>query len=66
MLFKGGGKPREQAASYRPITLLNCDVKILAKVVVLRVGPVLDSIIDGGQTAFVPGRDIAGTFRSAN
>jgi hypothetical protein len=31
----------------------------LAKVVVLRVGPVLDSIIDGGQTAFVPRRDIA-------
>ncbi len=59
LLFKGGGKPREQAASYRPITLLNCDVKILAKVVVLRVGPVLDSIIDCTQTAFVPGRDIA-------
>jgi exonuclease III len=59
LLFKGGGKPREQAASYRPITLLNCDVKILAKVVVRRVGPVLDSIIDSTQTAFVPGRDIA-------
>jgi hypothetical protein len=28
LLFKGGGKPREQPASYRPITLLNCDVKI--------------------------------------
>jgi hypothetical protein len=59
LLFKEGGKPREQTASYRPITLLNCDVKILAKVVVMRMGPVLDSLIDGTQTAFVPGRDIA-------
>ena len=59
LLFKGGGKPREQAASYRPITLLNCDVKILAKVVVQRVGPVLGSVVDSTQTAFVPGRDIA-------
>jgi hypothetical protein len=58
LLFKGGGKPREQAASYRPITLLNCDVKILAKLVAQRMGPVLGSVIDSTQTAFVLGRDI--------
>uniref|UniRef100_A0A383VIX3 Uncharacterized protein n=1 Tax=Tetradesmus obliquus TaxID=3088 RepID=A0A383VIX3_TETOB len=52
LLFKGGGKPRDQAASYRPITLMNCDVKILAKVVVLRAAPVLDSVVDSTQTAF--------------
>ena len=40
-------------------TLLNADVKILAKVLALRYGEVLDSVIDGTQTAFVPGRDIA-------
>ena len=59
LIYKGGGKPRDRANSYRPITLLNADVKILAKVLALRYGDVLDSVIDGTQTASVPGRDIA-------
>lgn len=59
LIYKGGGKPRSDPASYRPITLLNCDVKLAAKVVVHRLGPVLGKVIDPTQTAFVPGRDIA-------
>jgi hypothetical protein len=46
-------------ASYRPITLLNCDLKIVAKVLVQRFGPAMEGVIDSKQTAFVPGRDIA-------
>ena len=59
LIYKGGGKPRADPDSYRPITLLNCDVKIVAKVLVQRLGPVLGSVVDSTQTAFVPGRDIA-------
>jgi hypothetical protein len=59
LIYKGGGKPRTDPASYRPITLLNCDLKIVAKVMVHRLGPACASIIDATQTAFVPGRDIA-------
>ena len=59
LIYKGGGKPRADPASYRPITLLNTDLKIVAKVMVLRFGPALESVIDSTQTAFVPGRDIA-------
>jgi hypothetical protein len=59
LIYKGGGKPREDPVSYRPITLLNCDLKIIAKVMVHRFGPACASIIDPTQTAFVPGRDIA-------
>ena len=59
LIYKGGGKQRSDPASYRPITLLNCDLKIVAKVLARRFGPALESIIDGTQTAFVPGRDIA-------
>ena len=33
-----------------------CDVKLVAKVMVLRMGNALDTVIDGTQTAFVPGR----------
>jgi hypothetical protein len=37
LLHKGGGKPVDDAApSYRPITLLNTDVKLLARVLVSR------------------------------
>jgi exonuclease III len=59
LIYKGGGKPRADPASYRPITLLNCDLKIVAKVLVQRFGPAMEGIIDSTQTAFVPGRDIA-------
>ena len=59
LVYKGGGKPRWDPASYRPITLLNADVKLVAKAMVLRLGPVMGKVIDPTQTAFVPGRDIA-------
>jgi hypothetical protein len=59
LIYKGGGKPRETPDSYRPITLLQCDVKIAAKVLVRRISPVLGSVIDATQTAFVPGRTAA-------
>lgn len=43
----------------RPITLLNCDYRILARVVAARMARPLLSVIDATQTAFLPGRDIA-------
>jgi hypothetical protein len=59
LIYKGGGKPRADPASYRPVTLLNCDLKIVAKRLVHRLGPACASVIDTTQTAFVPERDIA-------
>lgn len=59
LIYKEGGKPRENPDSYRPITLLQCDVKIVAKVMVQRFNPGLASVIDQTQTAFVPGRTAA-------
>lgn len=56
LIYKGGDKPRDDPDSYRPITLLNCDVKIIAKVLVHRLSGPLQSVIDPCQTAFVPGR----------
>ena len=56
LLYKGGGAPRDDVASFRPITLLNADYKIVAKAVALRIGAALDSVVDHTQTAFVPGR----------
>ena len=44
--------------NYRPITLLNVDYKIMAKMLVARLAPVMDEIISPPQLGFVPGRNI--------
>ena len=55
LLYKGDG-PRELVSNYRPITLLNADYKILAKLLATRMGSALGEVIHPTQTAFVPGR----------
>lgn len=44
---------------YRPISLINCSIKFLMKVLANRMKPVLTSIIDETQSAFVKGRHIS-------
>jgi hypothetical protein len=56
MVYKGKGQPVDSAASYRPLTLLCCDYKILAKVLVHRLTAAAASVVDPTQTAFLPGR----------
>jgi hypothetical protein len=55
-IYKTG--ERSEPANYRPITLLNTDYRLYAKVLALRLNPCLANIIDREQTAFVPGREI--------
>lgn len=45
-----------ECASYRPISLLNSDYKLLAKVLACRLERVLPSVISSDQTGFVKGR----------
>lgn len=45
-------------ANYRPITLLNSDYRLLARVLANRLTPVLGEVIEPEQTAFLPGRSI--------
>ena len=56
LIFKKGGKPRDDVDSYRPITLLNSDYKIVSKAIANRLALALGHVIDDTQTAFVPGR----------
>ena len=44
--------------NYRPITLLNADYKILSKILVARLKPVMNDFISPAQTGFVPKRQI--------
>ena len=45
-------------SNWRPISLLNCDYKMLSKVLCLRLRNVLDEIVHPDQTCSVPGRTI--------
>lgn len=55
LLLKKDKDPLD-CASYRPISLLNCDVKILAKVLASRLEDVLPTIISPDQTGFIKNR----------
>lgn len=46
----------ESFGSYRPISLYNTVYKIISKVLVGRIHPLLDKIISPHQVAYMPGR----------
>lgn len=56
LLFKSG--EREDLCNWIHITLLNTSYKILAKILQLRLKPLLAEVIDLDQTAFLPTRFI--------
>lgn len=58
LVFKNKGD-RYDLANYRPISLLNVDYKILAKLLACRLKRVIGTIIGPTQTYSIPGRDIA-------
>ncbi len=58
------GKDTRDIKNWRPITLANCDSKIITKALANRVSVVLESIIEKSQTAYIPGRSVMDNIRS--
>lgn len=56
VLIPKPNKDPNLCASYRPIALLNCDLKILTKLLAARLNKVIKSLINSDQTGFMPGR----------
>lgn len=50
------------ADAYRPISLQNCPIKAVAKVLTNRLKPIIPLLVHGNQTGFIPGRSIAENF----
>ena len=58
------GKDTKEIKNWRPITLSNCDAKIITKALSMKTAKVLESIIDVSQTAYVPGRSVMDNLRT--
>ncbi len=57
------GKDPLDCSSYRPISLIPCDVKIYAKVFASRMEKVIHSLIKEDQTGFIKGRNASDNMR---
>lgn len=56
-------KPPQECTSYRPISLLNAEAKILAKALASRLQPLLTTLVHPDQSGFMPGRNTAMNLR---
>uniref|UniRef100_A0A8C5MVW3 Reverse transcriptase domain-containing protein n=1 Tax=Leptobrachium leishanense TaxID=445787 RepID=A0A8C5MVW3_9ANUR len=65
VLLPKPGKDPENIDSYRPISLLNTDIKLLAKILALRLDPLLPVLVSPDQVGFIPGRQAYDNTRRA-
>lgn len=64
ILLKPDKNP-EDCGSYRPISLLNIDYKILTKILAAHLNKVILDLVQPDQTGFVPGKSTSENFRRA-
>lgn len=64
LLIPKPDKDRSDCASYRPISLLNIDYKVLPKILARRLNGVILSIVIGGETGFMPGKSTSNDIRT--
>lgn len=62
-LILKAGKNLEECGSWRPISPLNGDIKLLAKVLACCLDPCLENIISEDQTGFIKGRKLSFDIR---
>ena len=63
-LIPKAGKDLKKLTNWRPITLSNCDHKLITKIYAKRLGSAVESCISECQTAYINGRQIGDNIRS--
>jgi exonuclease III len=63
-LLQKKGKDRRIIGNLRPITLSNCDIKVITKAITKRCNTILNSVLNPHQTAYIPGRIVHDNLRS--
>ena len=63
LLHKGKDLRKDVIKNWRPITITNCDYKILSKCLAIRIQLVLGKIIHHNQSGFMKGRNISEHIR---
>lgn len=58
-------KNLEDVGNYRPISLINCNVKILTKILANRTASFINTYINKDQVGFIPGRQGPDQIRRA-
>lgn len=53
-----------QCDSYRPLSLINCDTKILAKMIANKLALLMTELVLPDQSGFVPGRATSHNLRT--
>ena len=65
-LIPKAGKNVQELKNWRPITLSNCDHKIITKTLSKLMSSSIERIISGNQTAYLRGRSISDNLRVVN
>ncbi len=65
-LLQKKGKDRRVIGNLRPITLSNCDIKVITKAITKRCNTILNSVLNPHQTAYIPGRIVHDNLRTVD
>ncbi len=63
-LLQKKNKDKRLIGNLRPITLSNCDIKIITKAITKRCNGILNNVLNPHQTAYIPGRIVHDNLRS--
>jgi len=64
ILLEKKGKDKRFIGNLRPISLSNCDIKIITKALTKRMNQYLPNMLDPQQTAYIPGRQVHDNLRA--
>ena len=63
MIHKGKHLARDNLKNWQPISLTNSDYKLLAKCLALRLGDVINDIVNADQVGYIKGRRVSTLLR---